>query len=258
MGTQRPGAMRAESAVCTFPADSRVQDGSAGVLHRLRDPAAAVITVTGLFHLWRGAPVDGWIFLAIAVALVAGDLVNGRWPGRRPVGKTLPPRALAALPVCRPGPRARDGPEGAVPGRVLRAAAVAGAAAGYGWLVSGWIRADWAVWTALVIPGVVAGMLAWPQRAAPSAGSRPAGRWAWAGVAVLVCVWQLAAFLLQQPGSDRLHDHPTVSLLIDPLVDSQPGRGVALAVWLAGGYVLLRRARAVNTVTKGADGGHAE
>lgn len=259
MGTLRPGAVRVKSAVRTAPAGSPAQDGPAGVLRRLRDPAAVIITVTGLFHLWRGAPVDGGVFLAVAAVLVASDLVASRGPGtgRLPGRATLPARALAAPRARRL--RAWDGPQGAMQGRVLRAAAVAGVAAGYGWLVSGWVRADWVVWTALAVPGAVAGILAWPQRAAASGRSRPAGWWAWASVAVLVCLWQLTAYLLQQqPAPDRLYNHPTVSLFIDPLVGSQPGRGVALAVWLAGGYVLLRRAQAVNTATKGADGGHGE
>lgn len=251
----------------TSPATPRAEDGTAGTsrmsrapaARMLRAPAVLVITVTGLFHLWwRGALVDGVVFLLVVVALVAGDLVGSRSPSmcRPTLGRAALPRALAAAPAWQPlqAPGSRLG--NMVRGRMLTAVAVASVAACYGWLVSKLAWGGWAVLTALAVPGVIAGVLAWPQCVTVTRRSRAAGRWAWASVLVLACMWQLTAFLLQQqPVPGRLYDHPTVSVFIDPLVRSQPGRGVGLAVWLAGGYVLLRRAQAANTVTKGADGG---
>ncbi len=243
----------------TLPAESPAENGSAGAFRMLRDPAVLVITVTGLFHMGRGARADGVVFLSVAVALLVSDLRGGRPPDteRRATGRATRPRALTTAPAWRSAPQTpRWGQGTAVQGRALTAVAVAGAAAGYGWLVGGLAQDGWVVWIAFALPGALAGALAWPQRTAPSRRSGPDGCWAWASVAVLAGLWQLTAFLLQQQSTpDRLYDHPTVSLFIDPLVDSQPGRGVGLAVWLASGYVLLRRAHAANTATRGAGGG---
>ena len=65
-------------------------------------------------------------------------------------------------------------------------------------------------------------------------GARRAG--AWATLALAVGVWQLAAYL-QHPRDD----HPTLSSLANALLDSQPARAAAFALWLVGAAALGRR-----------------
>lgn len=65
--------------------------------------------------------------------------------------------------------------------------------------------------------------------------------WAWAALVGLAVLWELAA-LLQQPAYDvASEDHPTVSILLDPLTDSGAPRFLAWCCWLYLGYRLVRR-----------------
>ena len=59
---------------------------------------------------------------------------------------------------------------------------------------------------------------------------------AWAALALAVGAWQLAAYV-QQPRED----HPTLSSLANALLDSQPARAAAFALWLVGAAALGRR-----------------
>lgn len=71
----------------------------------------------------------------------------------------------------------------------------------------------------------------------------PLGRtaWAWAAVVVSAAVWELAA-LLQQPSYNvASEDHPTLSILLDPLTDTTAPRFLAWCCWLYLGYRLVRR-----------------
>jgi hypothetical protein len=63
----------------------------------------------------------------------------------------------------------------------------------------------------------------------------------WAGVLVLVCLWEATAFFLASPGSAAAYDHPTISDLVEPLVASELGRITFVAVWLLVGWALLPR-----------------
>lgn len=65
--------------------------------------------------------------------------------------------------------------------------------------------------------------------------------WAWAALAGLAVVWELAA-LRQQPAYDvASDDHPTISILLDPLTDAAAPRFLAWCCWLYLGYRMVRR-----------------
>ena len=81
-----------------------------------------------------------------------------------------------------------------------------------------------------------------PDRHGPASATAGAGATAtapasaWAAFATVTAAWQLAAYL-QHPR----HDHPTLSSLVNAVLDSHPARAVAFVVWLAGAAALGRR-----------------
>jgi hypothetical protein len=54
-------------------------------------------------------------------------------------------------------------------------------------------------------------------------------------------LWELSALVLQPDLDTTSSAHPTISALTDPLLTSHAGRSVALAVWVAVGWFLVRR-----------------
>lgn len=63
----------------------------------------------------------------------------------------------------------------------------------------------------------------------------------WAVLLALAAVWELAAWL-QQPAYDvASSDHPTVSVLLDPITEPWLPRFGAWCCWLYVGYRLVRR-----------------
>lgn len=65
--------------------------------------------------------------------------------------------------------------------------------------------------------------------------------WAWAAVVVSTAVWELAAWLQQPAYNVASEDHPTVSILLDPLTDATATRLLAWYCWLYLGYRMARR-----------------
>jgi hypothetical protein len=79
-------------------------------------------------------------------------------------------------------------------------------------------------------------------KAAGRGGAHPAGRGGgWAAVFVALGLWELGAWLLQPSLTTGSPAHPTISILLDPLLGSHPGRSVGFAAWLALGWFLVRR-----------------
>lgn len=62
----------------------------------------------------------------------------------------------------------------------------------------------------------------------------------WAVLAAAAAGWELVAFGWA-PGQPPDADHPTLSLLLDPVLDTYPGRLAAYVVWLAAGRWLVTR-----------------
>ena len=177
-----------------------------------RQPAFLIIVIAGCFHVFRGAPVDGVIFLVLAAGLV----VTHR--------RTMP---VAAPPTSRPNTYA-------VVGVVLGCAL-------YGWIVGHWTPNTVPVQLAVALPGLLIIPFAWRV---PAVDRKLPGRaWSWAIVGVLVCLWELTSFLFQPDHAVGVYEHPTLSVILDPLFSTASLRSVLVGVWLALGIALFRLIR---------------
>lgn len=92
---------------------------------------------------------------------------------------------------------------------------------------------------AVLVPGaVVLGL--WATRRAPArspaAAAPRAATLVWLVLAGLGTVWWVLAFAW---GNDA--DHPTLSLLLDPVLETYPARVLGYALWLAAGRWLVTR-----------------
>jgi hypothetical protein len=182
-----------------------------------RDLPILIIIIAGLFHLGRGAEVDGLVFVTIGVALVIAELRD------RPA--TQPPPA-------RPE-REPLGVQWILLGVLLSVT--------YGVIVGGWAPASAPVVLAVAVPGLLILPLAW-RVGPPSRATKPGpAKWVWAGVMVLVCLWELFAFLAQPDAHTDSYDHPTLSAILNPLFHSSTVRAVLLVAWLGVGLWLARR-----------------
>ncbi len=86
-----------------------------------------------------------------------------------------------------------------------------------------------------------------PASPAPRTDPRPAGprlrrtAAAWAVLVVLGAAWELAAWVRQPAYDVASLDHPTLSLLLDPVTGGGPGRFAAWCAWLYVGWRVVRR-----------------
>lgn len=64
----------------------------------------------------------------------------------------------------------------------------------------------------------------------------------WTAWAVIFCVWEFAANILGQLVGN-LTSFPTISILLDPFIDTRVGKLVFVSLWVWAGYVLLFRLR---------------
>ena len=64
---------------------------------------------------------------------------------------------------------------------------------------------------------------------------------AWAALIVLGTAWELAAWLRQPAYDVASVDHPTLSLLLDPVTGGGPGRFAAWCAWLDVGWRVAHR-----------------
>lgn len=112
---------------------------------------------------------------------------------------------------------------------------------GYGLLVGRWELASAPVILAVAIPGLLILPLAWRVGPPRPDGRAGPGKWVWAGVMVLICLWELVSFLAQPDPRTDSYDHPTLSAILNPLFQSTPVRTLVLIAWLAIGLWLARR-----------------
>lgn len=177
-----------------------------------RQPAFLIIVIAGCFHIFRGAPVDGVIFLVLAAGLVVTR------------HRELP---VAAPPTNRPDTYA-------VAGVVLGCAL-------YGWVVGHWTPNTVPVRLAVAVPGLLIIPFAWRV---PAVSRKLPGRpWLWALAGVLVCLWELTSFLFQPDPTMGVYEHPTLSVILDPLFSTASLRSILVGVWLALGVALFRLIR---------------
>jgi hypothetical protein len=178
-------------------------------------PVAAwivILVLTGGFQIYRAAPVDGAVFLAMAAALVI-DLTG-----------ILPPF------------RSREWR----PSRIILVGVLAAAAA----VLALTPRHGMADGIVLLVSGILVFLIAWPAHETEEHPWTPRMRRTatlWAIVGIAVCLWELTMYFL---GTyvDR-HAFPALSDLMDPLLGHTVGRILFAVAWLLGGVALARRGR---------------
>jgi hypothetical protein len=213
-----------------------------GILHTVaatvwfgpRDPVVSILLLASIFDGLSGNPVDALLLFAAGAAL-------GRERASRE-GREVGPSRMAAHEEASP----RPGPRGLITvGRLplLTPILLAGALI-YGVIVGGFERFSWPMTLAVAGPGALALAVAWrgslgPQRELPTADSGGAGPWGLAFAAF--GLWEFTNLILQPSWSIGSYDHPTLSLLSDPLLSVHSGRSTGLFLWLALGWYLAKR-----------------
>jgi hypothetical protein len=203
------------------PDHTRVGRGSiaGGLSLALRDPVVDILLLAGVFDGISGNPVHSILLLSTGIALGRADAL-----GRHPQPSENPGRLAAG--------RRR-------PSSLALAFAIA-----YAFLVGGFARYSWPATVAVVIPGTIALVVAWRDGAdhPPAVGPIDrVGAVAWASVFVVAGLWELTALLLQPSLTTDSAAHPTISVLTDPILATHPGRSIALLLWAAGGWFVMRR-----------------
>ncbi|MFM6971333.1 MAG: hypothetical protein ACKOWH_01935 [Rhodoluna sp.] len=64
-------------------------------------------------------------------------------------------------------------------------------------------------------------------------------KWLWIALAVAISLWELFAYILSDVAQDDFA-YPTISVLMDPFMDSPLGRAFFLVLWLSIGIGLIR------------------
>jgi hypothetical protein len=173
----------------------------------------AISILIGITQAIRGVVVDATIFFVVALALTFDGL------GRIPITlRTMRrPRATIAIPFI------------VLVGTVLVLAPRHGAI----------------VTVTMALVGLVVLSAAWAPRDGQirmeprdPAVTRAVAWWTIAVVAI--CLWELAAFIWGRGGAAATYAHPAISDLLDPALDSFPGRLVFFAMWFGLGTALLR------------------
>ena len=99
----------------------------------------------------------------------------------------------------------------------------------------------------MAVPATAALVLATRRRPGPGPQALPTDprprrtAAAWAVLVLLGGAWELAAWLRQPAYDVASPDHPTLSLLLDPVTGSGPGRFAAWCAWLYVGWRVARR-----------------
>jgi hypothetical protein len=98
---------------------------------------------------------------------------------------------------------------------------------------------------AVLVPGVVVLVLSGVRHNRAATGRSEEGLYrtalAWGGVVALTALWDLVAWSGQPRHDVASADHPTISVLLDPLTGSPLPRFVLWCCWLYVGYRLVRR-----------------
>lgn len=190
------------------------------ILSALRDPVIVIFSLAGTFDLLSGDRlIDGLTLFAVA-------LVLGWGAARRPPASKAP---------TTPSPRARTLPRRSLPvilGGLL-----------YAVLVGQFVRYSWPATIGVWAPAAAGVAIVWrrPVDDTDPMPVRAAGAAAWAVMFVALALWELAALLLQPSLTTDSWAHPTISVLLDPILATHLGRSIALSLWLASGWSLVRR-----------------
>lgn len=172
----------------------------------------AILALMSTFQLWRGAYVDGILFSALTAMMIVDRLTNGRL--------VIMKKPVVAPKVVTLGITG-------VLGIILLLAP----------------RQSWVDFFALVAIGVTVLIVAWepaPERVKRPRLAQLRSMWFWSLAAVALSFWEAIAFVLSVTLPNGNENFPTISVLLDPFVESFGGRFLFVALWLAAGYGLLR------------------
>ncbi len=183
--------------------------GRGSLVRRLARPWTVILVLTGLFQLFRGAPIDAALFLGVAAVLIAdefGLVVLPRVATPRLWVLAVAATLLGTLMVLAPR-------HSLVEGLIVSAI------------------------------GLSVLLLAWPDHGGSSAARAPLRRAAilWSAVGVTAALIEVTSFVLGIPSEEAKFAHPSISLLLDPALDTIEGRVLFTALWLVAGIALLRR-----------------
>lgn len=226
-------------------------------LLQLIAPWTIILILIGGFQFFRGAPVDGTVFLVIAVLLVtdAAGLVRFSMvfapprPHRRLVyaigltaailliatprhgivdGIVISVIGLCALVIIWPDPAAQPAAQSAAQSVAQSSAQSATQSSAQSSAQSSGGRDP--------EPVLEPAQGREPSRAA----ALRRAAILWSSLGILICLWELLDFLLGMPSPAADYAHPTISDLLDPFVDLPVGRLIFVLCWVFGGIALLR------------------
>jgi len=109
----------------------------------------------------------------------------------------------------------------------------------YSWVAASTVPFTRSALLAVLLPGAVVATLAYGRpvrRIPPPDHVDVAGFSYWAFCIIALFEWEAAAFR-----DNSLWWHPSLTALIDPVLDVRPVKAAAILVWLLGGWALLRR-----------------
>ncbi len=193
----------------------------------IREPVIGVLVCAAVVDMLSGSPLShGSLLLAVALALVV-DAARHR-------------RAELHLAPGGAGGEATRPEEAAVR---LGPTLILGSLA-FSVIVGGFARYSWPA-TVAVFPVALAFVLvAWGRTAVARVGRSKidvGGALVWATALVVLGLFELVNLLLQPTLAVGSQAHPTISVLMDPILTSHAGRSIALGAWLVFGWFLLER-----------------
>jgi hypothetical protein len=122
--------------------------------------------------------------------------------------------------------------------RPARNALIGAAMIGYAWLLGGSAPFSTRALLGVLLPGAVLGVIAYarpPERIPPPESVDMAGFSYWVICIALLFEWEASAVRDDSPG------HPSLTDLINPLIDPHPIKAAAIVVWLLAGWSLVKR-----------------
>ncbi|MEY3538012.1 MAG: hypothetical protein RL645_826 [Actinomycetota bacterium] len=182
----------------------------AELARRLRHPWIWMFVITASFQIFRGSQADAIIFWSFTAIAIASQL-------------NLPRRVFTVQPRLT---RNRI-----QLWAILLTALLVGVPRHTG--LYGWV---------MVCLGAVAIALSWqPDSSAKPRGDRRIRRAkiGWMTIGIGLCIWELGANILGQL-EGNLTEFPTISVLVDPLLDHPLGKGVFAVAWLLSGFGFMR------------------
>jgi hypothetical protein len=201
----------------------------------LQDPVVVVLVLAGIFDGLAGNPVHAILLVGVGLILARSSMEDAA----RPVA---PPPSGADGDTAGPVVDAAHAVQNRVsPGRTLIGVAIA---ALYAVIVGSFERYSWPATVAVLMPGLLGLLIAWRDPVPSSDEPAPIsqrGRLAWSAVFVALGLWELTNLLLQPSLVTDSYTHPTLSVLMDPILALHTGRSIMLFLWTALGWYLVRR-----------------